>query len=33
MTAVATEQEIQTLHVAHEVKIDAPIGIVFETLL
>ena len=33
MTAVATQEEIQILNVAHDVKIDAPIGVVFETLL
>ena len=33
MTAIATEQEIQTLHVEKEVQIAAPIGVVFETLL
>jgi uncharacterized protein YndB with AHSA1/START domain len=33
MTAVAAEQEIQVLHVAKDVQIAAPIGVVFETLL
>jgi len=33
MTAVSTQEEIQILHVAKDIQIDAPIGVVFETLL
>lgn len=33
MTAVETQEEIQTLHVEKDVQIAAPIGVVFETLL